>query len=496
MESYRYGIITIHERSVTMAYRYGESMQSVLFPQSIEEYVPADDPVRVYSEVVDALDLEKLGMVINEQNVGNAAYHPRLMLKLLVYAYSYGWRSSRTIERAIYHNVSFMWIMNGLKPDHKTIAEFRRNNVTAIKKVLCQCARLCIEIDLIEGSSLFVDGTKIRAQASRNRNYTKKQYVKLLSELNKRIDTLLQQCEHIDQEEHGNRSLVTIKKELRDKQRRKAKIVFLVEQFNEEDAVSKTINETDPESRILKSVQGSHASYNVQSTVDEKNGLIVSVEATNAPNDHDQLSKQVTHAENTLQKECDAVCADAGYYDIDDLAEIDSTKTIVVPNQEQASEKEIGPFHKNNFIYNETEDYYVCPKGHTLNRSSHDKSKNCYQYRMRSAKTCKQCEHYGICTTGKRGRGVRRSVNEETHEKARKTYASKIGQALYAKRKERVEHPFGHIKRNLGLTQFLMRGKDGVNAEMSLVATSFNVARIITLSGGVMQAINTLKSIA
>ena len=148
-----------------MAFRIGNRQQLALFPQSIEEYVAAEDPVRAYDAFVEALEFAELGIDVNVCKVGNASYDPKAMMKLLVYGYSYGLKSSRKLEQACHHNVSFIWLMGGLKPDHKTIAEFRRNNKTALKLVLRNCAQLCIDLDLIAGNVLFVDGSKIRANA-------------------------------------------------------------------------------------------------------------------------------------------------------------------------------------------------------------------------------------------------------------------------------------------------------------------------------------------
>ena len=156
-----------------MAYRYGDRKQKTLFPQSIDEYIPHDAPVRAYDVFVDSLDFNELGIKIEPHKVGCPQYAPKNMLKLLLYGYSYGVRSSRKLEREAHYNLSFIWLTGGLKPDHKTIAEFRRKNKSALKNVLKQCARLCIKLDLIEGNTLFVDGSNIRANASIKNSWTK-----------------------------------------------------------------------------------------------------------------------------------------------------------------------------------------------------------------------------------------------------------------------------------------------------------------------------------
>ena len=170
-----------------MAYRYGDRRQKILFPQSIDEYIPQDAPVRAYDVFVDALDFDQLGIQIEPDKVGCPQYDPKAMLKLLVYGYSYGVRSSRKLERETHYNLSFIWLSGGLKPDFKTIAEFRRNNKTALANVLKQCARLCIKLGLIEGNTLFVDGSKIRANASINSSWNEDRCSKRLEKIDTRI---------------------------------------------------------------------------------------------------------------------------------------------------------------------------------------------------------------------------------------------------------------------------------------------------------------------
>lgn len=477
-----------------MAYRLGERKQMNLFPQSIEEYVSQDDPVRAYDTFVEVLNFKDLRIKIDDNKVGNSSYNPKVMMKLLVYSYSYGWRSSRKIERATHHNMSFIWLMGELKPDHKTISRFRRDNKSALKQVLKQCARMCMKLNLIDGNVLFADGTKIRANASRNKNYTKEQYNKKLTVIEERITKLLDECEDIDNQEKHSDSLVKMDKELTRQHNLKNKMQRLLQEFNADDKTTKTINTTDPESRIMKSVQGSHASYNVQSIVDDKNGLIVHAEATDSPTDNKQLSKQIESAQKTTEKQCDTACADAGYSDVDDLAKLDTKEIkVIVPNQKQVSIKQPGSFSKEKFRYDEKSDQYKCPQGHWLRKSSYDKRKNQYIYRITSKKICKSCPHYRKCTQDKKGRTIHRLANEKLKEKLASQYNEEESQAIYARRKTRIEHPFGHIKRNLGINNFLLRGCEGAKTEISIAATCFNIARMITLFGSVQNMIANIS---
>ena len=142
-----------------MALRLPERDQGILFPPSINDLVDNEAPVRAYDAMIDAMDLSGLGIAVDHNKIGCPEYDPRSMLKLLVYGYSYGIHSSRKLERATRDNISFIWLMGGLKPVYKTISEFRRLNKKALKKVIKQCAHMCIELDLIAGNVLFVDGT-------------------------------------------------------------------------------------------------------------------------------------------------------------------------------------------------------------------------------------------------------------------------------------------------------------------------------------------------
>lgn len=480
-----------------MAYRYGNREQMELFPASIESYVKEEDPVRAYDEFIEAIDLTKLGIELDDRKVGNSSYDPKAMLKILIYSYSYGWQSSRKIERALNHNISFIWLAGGIKPDHKTIAEFRRKNKKEIQKILKQSARMCIELELIEGNILFVDGTKIRANAGRGKNYTKEKYYEKMAGIDNRIERLLAKCEETDEREKDAGSLIKMKKEIRDKQVLKKKMEEIVKGFKEEDKAKRTINRTDPDSRIMKSIQGSHAAYNVQSVVDDKNGLIVSTDVVSKNNDREQFAKQIEQANEVLEEACKTACADAGYANTEELKKIDDQEIkVIVPTQEQVKRKEKEkPFSKEAFRYEEKTDRYYCPEGEMLKYETTNKENNHRKYRITSKKICQKCKYCGECTKDKKGRTISRLKDENIKEKIAKQYESEESQMIYKRRKERVEHPFGHIKKNLKMRQFLMRGKEGVLAEVALAATSFNLARMVNIFGGVQSFIGKVNSL-
>jgi transposase len=476
-----------------MAYRYGDRDQLGLLPSSIEEYVGQDDAVRAYDAFVESLDFGQLGIDIDEHQVGNSEYDPKVMLKLLVYGYSYGIKESRKLERATHHNLAFMWLMGGLKPDHKTIAEFGRHHKAALSKVLKQCVRMCIKLDLIAGNILFVDGTKIRANAGRGQSHDREYYEKRLKELDERVEKLIEESERVDEEQEGLGSSVAMNKELGKAQGLKKKIQEVLKGFEGTDR--ERLNLTDSECAVMHSVQGSHASYNVQSVVDDKQGLIVHAEAVSESNDVNQLATQIEKAEEILDQACEVACADAGYADTKELKKIDGKGIkVVVPSQRQALHEQEGPFSKSQFRYDAQNDCYFCPEGKRLRSDGSDNKGGKKFYQISDPRLCHSCVHYGVCTSNKKGRRITRLALEQIREKLEAQYEA--SKEIYKRRKQRVELPFGHIKRNLKTSAFLLRGKAGANAETSLLATCFNLARMITLLGlsGFMEKLTPLRT--
>jgi len=481
------------KRGRTMAYKSGSREQITLFPRSIDEYIGEEHPVRAYDTFIEVLNPHEIDLEIDPHKVGNSAYDPKAMLKLLVYGCSYGIKGSRKLERATHENLAFIWLMGGLKPDHKTISEFRKNNKKVLKLVLRQCARMCMKLGLIEGNILFIDGTKIRANASRGTNYSKGQYQSKLTEIDKRIEKLLEECDRIDEEEKEGSSLVKMKEELIDQRKLRDRITGILKEFEErgernKDGVARTINQTDPDSALMRSIHGSHASYNAQTVVDDKSGLIVHADAVSETKDINQLSEQVRQAKEVMEKSCEVVCADAGYSNTKELEKLDGKDIkIVVPSQRQALHKPEKPFSKSQFTYNAQEDCYYCPEGHPLIYSTQKTSKEQLVYRIKDSNLCRQCKNFGICTNARQGRKIYRLFREELKEKVERQFNEPESQEIYSRRKTRAEHPFGHIKHNLGIRNFLLRGREGVKAEISIGATCFNIVRMITLLGGVLE---------
>ncbi len=486
-----------------MAIRYGANRNQVMvFPERMEDYVDADDPVRVYDAFVDALDFSDLGIDEDQNRPGNPSYDPRAMVKLLLYGYSYGIFSSRKLERSVHHNISFIWLVGGLKPDHKTIAEFRRNNKESLGQVLAQCARLCLKLDLVDGNILFVDSTKIWASASNAHQHLKSWYSWELKKVEARIQEILEKCEAVDAGEAGKESLVRMPKELTRERHLQDTIEKALEEFEdrgERNASNhpRRINRVDPESAKMISPRGSHPSFLVQVVVDDKNGLITSADAVSDCSDSHQMTEQINKAEENVGKECEIACADAGYYDMLELEKLETEKrSVLVPSAKQITGKEPKPFAKEHFVYDHAQDCFICPMGNRLRFLRFRKRGNSMrEYRIERVGLCRECEHYGVCTKAKKGRSVMRHIHEDLKEQIAKRYKQPESKKIYSRRKERAEHPFGYMKKAMGFRQFNLRGRAGASVEASLLSLGYNLKRMIVLTGGVEKTIERLGAV-
>jgi transposase len=483
-----------------MAYRYGEDRgQMMALPPTLDQYVSRENPVRAYDAFVDALDLKELGIDLDDRKVGNSEYDPKAMLKLLLYGYSYGVKSSRKLEREVHNNLSFIWLMKQLKPDHKTIAEFRRKNKPALKKALTLCARLCLKLDLIEGNVLFVDGSKLRANAGKGNLHKEKWYRDQLEEIEKRIQQILEESEQVDTNESRCGSFVTMPKELAQAKKLKESIKNALDEFTARGEQTKTerkINRVDPDSVLVKGRQGTHCGYNMQNVVDDKNGLIVHTDVVSESNDLKQLAPQIRGAEANLERKCEVACGDAGYWDITEIAKVESAgNKVVVPSKAQASGKDIGPFGKSRFTYDADSDCYLCPEGQRLILRRLKEKEQQSEYRIEKRSICRSCPHFGTCTSAKQGRTITRHALEAVAEAVSRRFEEPGIRQVYDRRKARIEHTFGFIKKTLGFGQFHLRGREGVRAEASILATCFNLRRMLTLLGGVSGFIAAMQAV-
>ncbi len=343
--------------------------QSTLFPESLEDYIAEDNAVRVVDAFVDKLDLKKLGFDRVEPSVtGRPGYQPATMLKIYVYGYLNRIQSSHRLERESHRNVELIWLTGRLMPDFKTIADFRKDNKKAIRRVCTEFVGVCRELKLFSATLVAIDGSKFKAVNSRDKNFTRKSVKLRLKKTQANIDRYLAKLDAADKEEPEIREVTAA--ELKQKiASMEAKMDELKHYEAQVDAhPDKQVSLTDPDSRSMKKAGGgSTVGYNVQTAVDSKHHLIPAHEVTNAPSDRSQLFSMAGQAKSALDAETLTVIADPGYYKGEEIVECYAAGIkALVPKVDTSESKAKGRFSKADFRYDAQRNEYVCPAGQRL----------------------------------------------------------------------------------------------------------------------------------
>jgi transposase len=458
--------------------------QSTLFPECLENWIGEDNPVRVVDVFVDELDLGGLGFGrVNPQATGRPSYHPAVLLKLYIYGYLNRVQSSRRLEREAGRNVEVMWLTGRLAPDHKTIANFRKDNGPAIRKVCAQFVVLCRQLNLFADASVAIDGSKFKAVNNRDRNFTRAKMKRRKEQIEESVERYLHQLDSADRQEPSlarttttarlNDKIATLKEEMQ--RLRKLEVAML-------QAPDQQISLTDPDARSMAtSGRGSGmVGYNVQAAVDIKHHLIVSHEVTNQGTDRAQLSSMAKQTKAAMETDALDVVADRGYFSSKEILACDEAGiTVTLPKPLTSGIKAKGRFGKQDFRYVASEDVYICPAGERLvyHYTNEEKGLTLRRYWTNA---CQNCAIKHRCTTGKERR-IRRWEHEhvlETVQQRLDEHPEKMRQ-----RRETVEHPFGTIKSWMGSTHFQMKTLKRVAIEMALHVLAYNLKRVINIMG-------------
>jgi transposase len=466
-----------------MGYISGESRNQIyLLPESVDDYIGEDNPVRFLDAFVDKLELGELGFQhAVPAEVGRPAYDPGDLLRLYLYGYLNRIRSSRRLEKEAARNLEVMWLIRKLRPDFKTIADFRKDNSGAIKRVCREFTLLCQQLDLFGGELVAIDGSKFQAVNSKGRNFSARKLKQVIEEIDAKIEAYLKQLDQRDVEEA--RVAVPRAAEMKEQLERwrERKQVYQNCQQQLQQSGEKQISLTDPDSRKMSMGHGSQIGYNVQVAVDAKHKLIVEHEVTNAVTDQGQLTPMAERAKRTLGVDRLEVLADMGYYDGAEVKKCEQQGIMAyIPKPLTSANTKLGLFGKERFHYDTDKDVYVCPAGEELRYRFGTKEKG-RAIRYYSTSACGRCALKAQCTRNKRNRRITRWEYEDVLERMKQ----RVDQhpELMRQRKMIVEHPFGTIKRWMEQSFFLMRGKNKVSAEMSLTVLAYNLRRVITLIG-------------
>jgi transposase len=466
--------------------------QLSLLPGSLDDWVGKDNPVRVIDAFVDGLDLKKLGFeAVEPLDIGRPGYHPSIHLKLYIYGYLYRVQSSRRLERECHRNLEVMWLLGRLAPDHKTIADFRKDNGAAIKKVCGQFVELCRSLGLLSKGSVAIDGSKFKAVNNRDKNFTQAKVEKRRTQLEESVARYLAQLDTADRQEPSE-SIELKKTHLKEKLEKLKSEMQKLEAIEKQVLASpdKQLSLTDPDSRSMAtSGRGSGVvGYNVQIAVETEHHLIVHHEVTNVGSDRSQRASTATAAKEALGVETLEAVADRGYFNGEEIKACDDAGiTVTLPKPMTSSAKSAGRFGKQDFIYKPQEDVYVCPAGEKL---TYRFTAEEHGQRLRRYWTdaCHACPIKAQCTTG-RERRITRWEHEEVVEAVQERL-DKNPDAMRTRR-ETVEHPFGTMKMRMGATHFLCKTLPKVATEMALCVLTYNLTRILNIVGveKIMEAI-------
>jgi transposase len=458
--------------------------QTTLFPESLEDWVDENNPVRVIDAFVEALDLAGLGFDgVMPEATGRPSYHPAILLKLYIYGYLNRVQSSRRLEREAGRNVELMWLMGRLVPDHKTIADFRKDNGRALRQVCTQFVALCRELGLLSAASVAIDGSKFKAVNNRDQNFTRAKVDRRRAQIEESVARYLQQLDTADRQEPSE--ALTAKTT-----RLKEKIARLGQEMQRLAAIERQmlaspdqqISLTDPDARSMAtSGRGSGVvGYNVQVAVETQNHLIVAHEVINDGCDRAQLAAMGKEAKAVLDVERLEAVADRGYWDSEEILACEQAGiAVTLPKPMTSGAKSKGQFGKQDFVYLPEEDAYRCPAGERL-RYYYSNVENGLTLRRYWTTACHTCPIRSRCTTAKERR-ITRWEHEDVLEAVQRRLDLNPG--AMRQRREVVEHPFGTIKMRMGATHFLLKRLPKVASEMALHVLAYNLTRVLNILG-------------
>lgn len=460
-----------------MRHKQGSSrQQSTLFPESMDEYVSKDNPVRVIDAFIDSLDMAELGFTLaTTKDTGRKPYHPADLLKLYTYGYLNQIRSTRRLEKECHRNVEVLWLMKRLAPDFKTIANFRQQNSAAIQQACKAFIQFCRDAKLLDARLVAIDGSKFKAAASMSKTYNRKQLDALQKRLNRKIHGYLSELEKSDQAEKEQEQ-GSVQDALNKLVQRKKKLDALASEMDETNASQCCETEADAK-RMRSGRDGIVVGYNIQTAVENDTGLIIHHDVTQEGSDNRQLEPMAKAAQSELGADKLTVLADAGYSNGEQLANCEEAEIepVVPPNRAVNNQGDF--YQKSDFTYDEARDCFTCPAGKELTHKTYHSKK---KYHLYARTGCSECPLQGRCTKVDK-RWITRHFFEEALERSASRVRENPG--LMRRRSAVVERPFAHLKQIMGLRRFQCWGKEGAKAEIGLGVLAYNLNRMINELG-------------
>jgi transposase len=456
--------------------------QTLLLPESLDEYVSHDNPVRFIDAFVDGLDLAAAGFGrVAPKQTGRPGYAPSDLLKLYIYGYLNRVRSSRRLESETHRNVEVIWLLRQLKPDFKTIADFRRDNHKAFRPIFRQFVLLCRELDLFGKELIVVDGTRIKAVNNKDRNFTRASLTEFIRLADAKLDDYLKRLEANDTTEVSAASsrVDNLAEKIAAIRGRRERCKTMLTELDRSGESQTSL--TDPDSRAMAGHTHVAVGYNVQVAVDTRHKLIVEQQVTNQVLDLGLLTETAKPAKDILGVEKIDVVADRGYFKAEDIEACEKAgMTPYVPRPQRGAAVKAGRFRKDEFQYDEATDSYLCPARERLQAYSSSPQRELRRFHYANKLACQGCVIRTRCTSGS-FRMVSRLENEAALDRMQARLTKRPD--ILGIRRETVEHPFGSIKQWMNQGAFLMRGLEKVRAEFSLTALAYNLRRVLNLVG-------------
>ena len=433
-----------------MGYITGEAREQVrMFPQTLDEFIPADHLCRVIEAFVNRLEMASLGFVRAEPaETGRPGYDPRDLLKLYLYGYMNQLRSSRRLEAECQRNVEVMWLLGRLQPDYKSIAEFRRMHGEAVKQAGAELVGLARETGLVRGEWVAIDGSKFRAVSSAARVKERDA-----------VQRYLEEMEEADRQED-----------------------VVIDHSAMQAALKKLREDPEPEARFMRTTDGKRPAYNVQAAVDAENGIIVAQAVTVETTDNRSLLPMAEAAQQAIGSPATLhVVADAGYSNGEQAAgcEERGIEAHVPANRGTNSCGDGTLFGNPEFHYDKTTDTMMCPAGARLQRKAVQKKRRQVVY-VGEAAVCGACPLRERCTTGRR-----RTVKRHIYEEGLRRMQQRASAEAMRLRRCVVERVFAALKYgSFGHPRFLLRGCGGARSEITLATLAYNLKRMLAVLGG------------
>jgi len=465
--------------------------QTILFPDTLDQYVDEGNPVRFIDAFTDSLNLEKLGFKhALPSDVGRPSYNPSDLLKLYVYGYLNQVRSSRKLERECHRNLEVMWLMKKLAPDFKTIADFRKDNVNCIKPVFKEFVYLCRSLDLYGAQIVAIDGSKFKAVNSKSNNLNEKTVAIRLRRTEEKIAEYLRLMDENDKADSGKDESLKVdglKERIGKLEEKKQQYEQVQNQMKQ--TGQKEVSLVDPDSRLMRvDSQRLDVCYNIQTSVDSKQHLIVDYDVINNSTDHHQLTTDAKAAKQTLGVDRLEVLSDKGFYVANDLKDCEEAGiTVFMPIPSFNPTKNVGvpepEFGSDRFVYDAVKDAYFCPAGKELGFwkcSFKGKPESGRRYRTGA---CVGCSLRSRCTRNKLGRIMVRWDYQDAVDGLRARLDSPAGKVKLSLRRQLAEHPFGTMKRAFNQGYLLLKGLGKVKGEVGFTMLAYNMRRAINIFG-------------